>query len=148
MKSPSPTPSTVEVTESGANPFAQRIRTASHEWAADEPASAGGGDTAPDPYQLLLSALGACTSMTMRMYAQRKSWNLRATTVTLTHDRLHATDCADCATTAGLLDRIVREIHVEGGLDDAQYASLLAIADRCPVHRTLLFEIIIETDLV
>ncbi len=143
-----PQPGTVEVTESGIGPFAQRIRTASHEWAADEPRSAGGSDTAPDPYQLLLSALGACTSMTMRMYAQRKGWDLRATTVTLTHDRMHATDCSSCATSSGLLDRIVREIHLDGDLDDAQRAGLLAIADRCPVHRTLLSEIVIETDPV
>ena len=145
---PAPQPGTVEVAESGVGPFTQRVRTASHEWAADEPRSAGGSDTAPDPYQLLLSALGACTSMTMRMYAQRKGWDLRATTVTLTHDRMHATDCSSCATSLGLLDRIVREIHLDGDLDDAQRAGLLAIANRCPVHRTLLAEIVIETDPV
>ncbi len=143
-----PQPGTVEVTESGVSPLAQRIRTTSHEWAADEPTSAGGHDSAPDPYQLLLSALGACTSMTLRMYAQRKGWDLRATTVTLTHDRLHATDCASCATSSGLLDRVVREIHLDGALDETRRASLLAIADRCPVHRTLLSEVVIETDPV
>ncbi len=143
-----PEAGTVEVAETGAGRFTQRIRTATHEWAADEPASSGGSDTAPDPYALLLSALGACTSMTMRMYAERKGWDLRRATVTLTHDRLHAADCASCETTAGQLDRIVREIHLDGELDDAQREKLLAIADRCPVHRTLHAEIVVETDQV
>jgi putative redox protein len=143
-----PAPGSVQVSETGAGRFTLRIRTATHEWAADEPVSAGGDDTAPAPYQLLVSALGACTIITMRMYAERKGWDLRHSTVTLTHDRLHAADCAHCETTTGHLDRIVREIHLEGDLDDAQRASLLRIADRCPVHRTLHSEIVIETDEV
>jgi len=145
---PGPEPGTVEVTETGAGRFTQRIRTAEHEWAADEPTSAGGTGSAPDPYQLLLSALGACTTMTMRMYAERKGWNLRRSTITLTHDRLHAADCVTCETDTGQVDRIVREIHLDGDLDDTQRAKLLAIAERCPVHRTLHSETLIETDPV
>lgn len=143
-----PEPGTVEVTENGVGRFTQRIRTAQHEWSADEPPPAGGLGSAPDPYQLLLSALGACTTMTLRMYAERKGWALRRSTVTLTHDKLHAADCVSCETDTGLLDRIVREIHLDGDLDDAQRATLLAIADRCPVHRTLHSEIVVETDAV
>ncbi len=142
-----PEPRTVEVAETGVGRFTQRIRTTAHEWAADEPASSGGDGTAP-AYQLLLSALGACTSMTIRMYADREGWDLRRTSVTLTHDRLHAADCEHCETATGQLDRIVREIHLDGDLDDAQRARLLDIADRCPVHRTLGSEIVIETDPV
>lgn len=138
----------VRVAETGSGRFTQRITTRSHTWAADEPASSGGTDSAPDPYDLLLSALGACTSMTLRMYAERKEWDLRHTTVTLNHDRLHARDCADCETTSGKLDRIVREVHLDGDLDGEQRARLLAIADKCPVHRTLQSEIVIETDEV
>jgi uncharacterized OsmC-like protein/alpha-beta hydrolase superfamily lysophospholipase len=143
-----PEPGTVEVSENGVGRFTQRIRTAQHEWSADEPPSAGGLGSAPDPYQLLLSALGVCTTMTMRMYAERKGWDLRRSTVTLTHDKLHAADCVSCETDTGRLDRIVRAIHLDGDLDDTQRAALLAIADRCPVHRTLHSEIVVETDAV
>lgn len=145
---PPPHPGTVVVAETGTGRFTQRIRADDHEWQADEPESAGGDGSAPDPYQLLLSGLGACTTMTMRMYAERKGWKLRQATVTLTHDRIHALDCEHCETSAGRLDRIVREIRLEGDLDDDQRQRLLAIAGRCPVHRTLQSEIVIETDLV
>lgn len=144
----SPTARSVRVTETGAGKFTQRITTGSHTWAADEPESSGGTDSAPDPYQLLLSALGACTSMTLRMYADRKGWDLRHTTVTLNHDRMHARDCDNCETTDGRLDRIVREVHIDGDLDEEQRAKLLTIANKCPVHRTLQSEIVIETDEV
>jgi len=138
----------VRVAETDEGTFTQRITSGTHSWAADEPESAGGTDSAPDPYQLLLSALGACTSMTLRMYAERKGWELRHTTVTLNHDRMHAGDCADCETTDGRLDRIVREVRIDGDLDEEQRAKLLTIADKCPVHRTLKSEIVIETDEV
>ncbi len=139
-------PGTVVVSESGTGRLAQRITAGAHAWVADEPLSVPGGtDTGPTPYGLLLSALGACTSMTMRMYADRKSWSLDRVTVTLRHDRVHAEDCASCETSAGYLDRIVREIRIEGDLDDAARRRLLAIADKCPVHRTLHSEIIVET---
>ncbi len=85
--------------------------------------------------------------MTMRMYAERKGWDLRGVTVTLRHDRVHADDCTTCDTKSGRLDRIIREISVQGDLDADQRTSLLAIADKCPVHRTLGAEIVIETDL-
>lgn len=137
----------VVVAETGAGRFTQQITADGHAWVADEPKSAGGGDTGPDPYELLLSALGACTSMTLRMYAERKGWDVRSIRVHLTHDRVYAEDCASCDATTGQLDRIVREISVEGDLDDDQRASLLAIADKCPVHRTLQSEVVIETDL-
>jgi putative redox protein len=97
---------------------------------------------------LLLSALGACTTMTVRLYADRKGWPLDRATVTLTHDRLHAVDCAECVTREGRIDRIVREIHFDGDLDAAQRERLLEVAERCPVHRTLTSEIVIETDEV
>lgn len=138
----------VLVTETGQARFTQRITAGLHTWAADEPESSGGSDTAPDPYQLLLSALGACTSMTLRIYAERKGWDLRRTTVMLNYDRLHAEDCDSCETSGGKLDRIVREVHLDGDLDAQQRAALLAIADKCPVHRTLQSEIVIETDEV
>ncbi len=138
----------VVVTETRQGRFTHRARSGDLEWAADEPVSGGGDGTGPDPYQLLLSALGACTSMTLRLYAERKGWPLRRTTVTLTHDRLHHTDCAECETGTGHVDRIVREIHLDGDLDADQRARLLQIADRCPVHRTLTGEILVETDEV
>ncbi len=138
----------VVVTETRHGRFTHRVRSGGLEWAADEPVAGGGDGTGPDPYQLLLSALGACTSMTVRLYAERKGWPLRRTTVTLTHDRLHAADCAECETGTGHVDRTVREVHLDGNLDPAQRRRLLEIADRCPVHRTLTREILVETDEV
>lgn len=137
----------VVVEEAGFGRFAQEITANGHAWEADEPAEYGGDDTGPGPYDLLLSALGACTSMTLRMYAERKGWNVRHIKVTLSHDRVYAKDCATCETETGHLSRIVREISVDGDLDDSQRKSLLAIADKCPVHKTLQSEIVIETDL-
>jgi len=137
----------VVVQEAGTGRLAQDITADGHTWNAGEPESAGGDDSGPSPYDLLLSALGACTSMTLRMYADRKGWDLRNVKVTLRHDRVYAEDCASCETQSGRLDRIVREISVEGDLDAEQRKSLLAIADRCPVHRTLQSEIVIESDL-
>jgi len=115
---------------------------------ADEPVESGGTDLGPNPYELLLSALGACTSMTLRMYANRKQMPLAGVSVTLTHDRIHASDCQNCETEEGLVDRIRREIALAGDLDEAQRERLLSIADRCPVHRTLTNEILIESRLV
>jgi putative redox protein len=126
--------------------LAQEIVSGSHRWRADEPAPFG-TDTGPSPYDLLLAGLGACTSMTLRLYAQRKGWDLQRVTVRLQHSRIHATDCADCETKEGYLDRIDREIELTGRLDDAQKQRLLEIAERCPVHRTLKSEINIRTSL-
>lgn len=140
-------PRTVIVTGS-ATGFAQDVSVGSHHLAADEPAAAGGTDTGPNPYDLLLAALGACTSMTVAMYARRKQWPLAAVTVRLRHSRIHAADCETCETREGLLDRIERDVELAGSLDEAQRARLLEIANKCPVHRTLTSEIDIRTRLL
>lgn len=134
----------VVVAESGAGPFGQEILAGRHVLAADEPEPIG-ADTGPSPYDLLLAGLGACTSMTVRMYAQRKQWPLEQVTVSLRHSRIHAEDCAECETGTGKLDRIDRVIRLDGGLDRDQRLRLLEIADKCPVHRTLRSEIVIDT---
>jgi putative redox protein len=128
--------------------FTQEIVIGPHKLAADEPLSAGGCDTGPTPYDLLLAALGSCTSMTLSMYARRKGWPLESVMVRLSHSRVHASDCAECETRVGLLDHIHRDIALSGPLNDEQRARLLEIADKCPVHRTLTSEIVIETHLI
>jgi putative redox protein len=107
----------------------------------------GGDDKGPSPYDFLLMALGSCTSMTVRLYAERKEWPLERVVVRLKHERIHAQDCADCETKEGMVDRIQREVEFHGALDEAQKARLLEIANKCPVHRTLSNEIKIETRL-
>ena len=136
------------VVHGSAAGFAQEIQAGSHRFRSDEPWSAGGTDTGPTPYDLLLAALGACTSMTIGMYARRKGWPVEAITVHLTHSKIHATDCAECDSQEGMLDRIEREIHVTGPLAAEQRAKLLEIANKCPVHRTLISEVNIETRIV
>jgi len=135
----------VVVTESGARPYGQRITAGGHQLVADEPAAIGGSDSGPTPYDLLLAGLGACTAITVRMYADRKGWPLRQTTVRLRHRRIHATDCASCETRTGQLDQIERELQFEGELTDDQRARLMDIAERCPVHRTLHSEVLVAT---
>ncbi len=137
---------TVVVSESGRGPYGQRVVTGRHVLAADEPAPLG-HDSGPSPYDLLLAGLGACTSMTLRMYADRKQWPLSHVSVSLRHSRIHARDCEDCATQSGRLDRVDRVIHVSGDLDDDQRQRLLEIADRCPVHRTLHSEVNIRSTI-
>ena len=137
----------VTVTESGDGPYAQAIDASGHPLRGDEPEHAGGHDTGPNPYDLLMAALGSCTSMTLRMYANHKQWPLGRVSVRLTHEKIHAADCAECETKDGKLDRFDRVIAIEGDLDDEQRARLLQIADRCPVHRTLEAEIEIRTEL-
>jgi putative redox protein len=127
--------------------LATYVTAAGHALRADEPVAVGGTASGPGPYDLLLAALGSCTGMTLRLYADRKGWPLERVEVTLRHDRIHAKDCADCETQVGMLDRIEREIALRGPLDEAQRARLLEIADRCPVHRTLRSEIQIVTRL-
>jgi putative redox protein len=127
--------------------LSQEITSSTHRWGADEPAPLG-TDTGPSPYELLLSSLGACTSMTLRLYAQRKGIDLQRITVRLQHYRIHAEDCRDCETKTGLLDRIDREIELSGNFDEAQKQRMLEIAERCPVHRTLQSEIKIRTSMV
>jgi uncharacterized OsmC-like protein len=128
--------------------FAQQIAVGPHQLSADEPFAAGGTETGPTPYQLLLAALGSCTSMTLAAYARHKQWPLLAVRVRLRHSRIHAVDCVRCETQVGLLDRIDRDIELDGALTGEQRARLLEIADRCPVHRTLKAEIDISTRLV
>jgi putative redox protein len=135
----------VIVEETGAGVFSNTIRAGRHRLSADEPPSVGGTDTGPTPYGLLLASLGACTSMTLRLYARRKQWPLEKVRVRLRHEKVHARDCADCETREGKIDRIEKEIVMEGALDTEQRARLLEIADRCPVHRTLHSEVRVET---
>jgi len=139
--------STVTVTESAEGGFAQELFDGRHRLLADEPASAGGKDLGPGPYELLLMALGACTSMTVRLYAQRKQWPLEGITVRLKHSRSYAQDCKDCDTKPVMLDHIERELEFKGKLDAAQTAKLLDIAEKCPVHRTLSKPVHITTKL-
>jgi uncharacterized OsmC-like protein len=115
---------------------------------ADEPVSFGGTDEGISPYDLLLAALGSCTSMTVGLYARRQGWPLQNVTVTLRHAKIHATDCAECVTKVGKIDRIEREIAFDGSLTPEQRKRLLDVADMCPVHRTLKSEIDIRTKAV
>ena len=117
--------------------FLRGLFSASHVVLADEPIGVGGGNRGPTPYDLLLMSLGACTSMTLRMYANRKQLPLENVDVELVHERIHADDCAECDDRDGHIERITRRIRLVGELDDAQRNDLLRIADRCPVHRTL-----------
>jgi len=136
------------VVEGSARGFAQRIAVGGHRLLADEPTDAGGTDTGPGPYDLLLAALGSCTSMTIALYARRKQWPLESVRVRLRHAKIYATDCENCETKEGMLDRIERDVELVGSLDEEQRARLLDIANKCPVHRTLTSEIVIRTRLV
>ena len=136
----------MEVVVSSESGLAQEITSGHYRWRADEPAPIG-TDGGPSPYELLLSSLGACTSMTLRLYAQRKGFDLQRVTVRLRHSRIHADDCRDCETKVGFIDRIERKIELTGNLDESQKRRLLEIAEKCPVHRTLTSEINIQTSL-
>jgi uncharacterized OsmC-like protein len=138
-------PGLVIVRETRRSTFDQEIIAGKHHLVADEPVNAGGQDNGPGPYDLLLASLGACTSMTLRLYADRKKLPLTRTQVRLRHSRIYATDCAECETKEGMLDRIERVITLEGDLDAEQRARLMEIADKCPVHHTLKSEIDIRT---
>ncbi|MFV8752031.1 OsmC family protein [Nannocystaceae bacterium ST9] len=131
-----------------ASGFAQTIKVGEHNLIGDEPRDLGGEDTGPNPYDYLLASLGSCTSMTLGLYARKRGWPLESVEVRLRHTKLHAEDCQDCETKTGMIDHIDRNITLVGALDDEQRAKLLAIADRCPVHRTLKSEIDIVTRLV
>jgi uncharacterized OsmC-like protein len=124
-----------------ARDFLQDIATGKHHLQADEPTNYGGGDVAPGPYEYLLTALGVCTSMTIGLYARRKEIPVENITVSLRHFRIHATDCEECETKKGMLDRIDLQIELTGALTADQHATLMAVAAKCPVHRTLKSEI-------
>lgn len=138
-------PGTILVAENGIGPLGQTVLAGRHDLSADEPIAAGGRDGGPGPYDYLLVALGACTSMTVRLYADRKAWPLEQVIVRLRHAKIHARDCAECETREGFLDRIERDIELVGALDGEQRARLMDIADKCPVHRTLTGEVKIAT---
>jgi uncharacterized OsmC-like protein/fermentation-respiration switch protein FrsA (DUF1100 family) len=138
-------PRQVVVRETRASRLQQTVTIGPHRMLADEPVAAGGEDSGPGPYDFVLAGLGACTSMTMRLYAERKSLPLERVTVTLKHSKIHAEDCAECETKEGMLDQIDLTIAMEGALDAEQRKRLMEIADKCPVHRTLTSEIRIVT---
>jgi putative redox protein len=125
------------VVRGSAAGFAQEITAGSHRIFADEPKEQSGENAGPSPYELLAAALGACTSMTLGMYARRQHWPLASVMVRLRHSKIHAKDCADCDTQDEMLDRIDRDIELTGDLTGEQRQKLLEIADKCPVHRTL-----------
>jgi uncharacterized OsmC-like protein len=140
------TPSgTVVVRETGKGEFQQEVISGPHRLVADEPVAVGGLDSGPGPYDLLLAALGACTTMTLRLYADRHQLPLTRTQVRLRHERIYAVDCAECETKSGMIDRIESTVTLEGDLNDEQRAQLMAIAEKCPVHRTLKSEVDIRT---
>lgn len=141
-------PRLVVVQETRKSKFNQTVTVGPHRLVADEPVAAGGEDAGPGPYDFLLAGLGACTSMTMRLYADRKSLPLDRVTVTLKHSKIYAKDCAECETREGMLDQIERDIAMDGALDAEQRKKLMEIADKCPVHRTLTSEIRIVTKTV
>jgi putative redox protein len=138
-------PNAITVRETGHGKFQQEIVAGAHKLIADEPKEAGGLGSGPGPYDLLLAALGACTAMTLRLYAERHMLPLTRVSVRLWHKKIYATDCAECETKEGMLDHIERLITLEGELSGEQRRRLLEIADKCPVHRTLTSEIDIRT---
>jgi putative redox protein len=127
--------------------FAVAIQAGGHALRGDEPVEQGGSGSGLSPYDYLSAALGSCTVMTLNMYARRKQWPLTSVQVRVRHGKIHAQDCADCETRVGMIDRFEREITLNGTLDDAQRQRLMEIADRCPVHQTLVSQIKIISTL-
>jgi putative redox protein len=136
------------VQESGKNKLEQDIIIGKHLFKADEPIANGGNDLGPSPYDFLLTALGTCTSMTLRMYADLKKIPLERVIVKLTHEKIYADDCKDCDNNNSRIDHINRNIELKGNLTPEQREKLLGIANKCPVHRTLTSKILITTALV
>lgn len=137
---PSTEPADV-IVRGNASGFLQEIAAGPHHLRADEPAGVGGSNAAPGPYDYVLAGLGACTSMTVGLYARRNKWPLENITVSLRHSRIHAKDCEECLTKEGMLERIDVEIELTGALTSEQRAKLMEVAGKCPVHRTLKSEI-------
>jgi len=139
---------TITATGTAQGRYTTEITAGRHRWLADEPEEDGGRDQGPTPYGLLLSALGACTAITLRLYAERKGWPLEDVRVQVTHERIHALDCAECEATEGYLDRIETRVVVSGPLSWEQVERLKEIAVRCPVHRTLAGQLLLRDSLV
>jgi uncharacterized OsmC-like protein/alpha-beta hydrolase superfamily lysophospholipase len=136
---------TVLVRETGQSVYQQEVLSGPHRFLVDEPVKVGGGDTGPGPYDLVLAGLGACTSITLRLYAEHKKLPLSRVSVRLAHNKIHARDCEHCETVEGMIDHIDRAITLEGDLTPEQRKRLMEIADKCPVHRTLESEVEIKT---
>lgn len=136
------------VSESGKGRYTQEITIGSHVLTADEPVENGGNDSGPSPYDFILAALGSCTSMTVRMYAELKKFPLKKIIVKLQYEKIYAEDCAHCENSNSKIDHINRQIELQGDLTEEQRAKLLDIANKCPIHRTLTSKIIITTRLI
>lgn len=146
---PPPAEGEVRVETTGWGKYQQLVHAGGTTFYADEPKAVGGDATGPTPYDLLLAGLGACTSMTMQMYAGRKGWPLEGVVVELSHKKIHAKDCERCESETGHVDVIERRIRVEGAaLDADQRKRIIGIADRCPVHRTLHGEVVVDTRVI
>jgi putative redox protein len=141
-------PNTVVVASTGVGTFQQMMLDGRHVLHADEPIAAGGNDTGPGPYELLLMALGSCSSMTIHLYAAQHKWPLEQVVIRLRQERVHVQDCVNCERPDAMIHRIEKKIELVGALDDKQRARLLEIGDRCPVHRTLTSKIEIQSALV
>ena len=135
------------VVHGGSSGLRQEIEAGSNRWVADEPTAVGGTGQGPTPYDLLLGALGACTSMTLRLYADRRKWPLEGVTVRLRHQRIHRDDCVNCEKKDSSIERVERTLELAGPLTDEQKARLLDIAERCPVHQTLRNNLEVHTTL-
>ena len=131
----------------GPEGYTTTLSALGHELISDEPASLGGEDKGPTPYDMLLASLGGCIAITLRMYAGRKGWNLETVDVALKHGRIHAEDCAECENKTGMVDRIDVDLKMTGDLTDEQRARLTEIAHRCPVHRTLTSQTVVHVEV-
>jgi putative redox protein len=140
--------SRVVYVDSAGTPYLEDISVGEHRLQADEPNEAGGTDAGPGPYEFMLAALGTCTCISVRMYAERKQWPLEAVQIALRHANVHADDCAACDTELRTIDQIEMEISLTGNLSEGQQRRLLEIARRCPVHRTLISTVQIQTRAV